>query len=396
MFLPIGDTPNPPGRAYVNWALIGLNVVVFLFVSLPLMSAQPDLNNPLLIDYLNAVGARGNIPVEMILRQVSAYDLFVFEFGYRPAVASLPTLFSAMFLHAGWMHLLGNMLFLYIFGDNVEHRLGRFKYLLTYLAAGVAAALFFALFAPNSQLPMIGASGAISGVLGLYFVWFPRNRVKTFVFFFPFIMQTLLIPCRFVLGFYLVVDNLLPFLLRGSEGGGVAHGAHIGGFLAGLGIAWYGDRLTIGFRPRGHKPREKPDTVPGAGSRPETASLERLQKAVAEDRLGDAAGLYARLPARQQRHKVDPQSLLAIGRFLLRQSDWDGALAVFRRFIAEHPSDPAVAEAYLGAGRALMYKPRCLTSSYHYLLSALDTAQTEDQASEIRALIRQVEQQKNA
>jgi rhomboid family protein len=396
MFFPLGDTPNPPGRPYINWALISLNVVVFLVVSLPLMSAQPDLNSPLLIDYLNAVGARGNIPVEAILRQVSAYDLFVFEFGYRPAIASLPTLFSSMFLHAGWLHLLGNMLFLYIFGDNVEHRLGGFKYLLAYLAAGAAAALFFALFAPNSQIPMIGASGAISGVLGLYFVWFPRNRVKTFVFFFPFIMQTLLIPCRFVLGFYLVIDNLLPFLLSRSDGGGVAHGAHIGGFLAGLCIAWYGDRLALGFRQRGRRSQSKPDARPGAPPRTETVSLEHLRQAVAEGRLGDAATLYARLPARQQRCEVEPKSMLAIGRFLLRQSDWDGALAVFRRFIAEYPSDPAIVEAYLGAGRALMYKPRCLTSSYHYLLSALDTAQTEAQASEIRALLRQVEQQKGA
>jgi rhomboid family protein len=394
MFFPLGDTPNPPGRAYVNWGLIGLNVGVFLFVSLPLMSAHPDLNNPLLTDYLNAVGVRGNIPVEMILRQVRAYDLFVFEYGYRPAVASLPTLFSSMFLHAGWLHLFGNMLFLYIFGDNVEHRLGGVKYLLTYLATGAAAALFFALFAPHSQIPMIGASGAISGVLGLYFVWFPRNRVRTFVFFFPFIMQTLLIPCRFVLGFYLIVDNLLPFLLGGSDGGGVAHGAHIGGFLAGLGIAWYGDRLA-GFRQRERNAPAMPDQSTEARARPGTALFEHLQKAVAEDRLGDAADLYARLPARQQRHEVDPKSLLAIGRFLLRQSDWDGALSVFRRYIAEHPSDPAVVEAYLGAGRALMYKPRCLTSSYHYLLSALDTAQTEQQASEIRALIRQIEQQKD-
>jgi len=322
-------------------------------------------------------------------------DLFVFEYGYRPALASVPTLFSSMFLHGSWMHLLGNMLFLYIFGDNVEHRLGGIKYLLAYLGTGVAAALFFALFAPNSQVPMIGASGAISGILGLYFIWFPRNRVKTFVFFFPFIMQTLLIPCRFVLGFYLLIDNLLPFLLSGSAGGGVAHGAHIGGFAAGLGFAWYSDRTGFGLGSMKRKPAS--NSVADAAGVPhrESPSVELLQQAVADREYAEAAELYARLPARQQR-QVDRNSLLSIGQFLLAQSDWDGAISMFRRFIAEYPSDPTIADAYLGAGRALMHKPRCLTSSYHYLLSALDTAQSEQQIIEIRRLLRLVEQEKGA
>jgi len=395
MFLPIGDTPNPPGRPLVTWALIAINVIVFVLVTLPLSGAAPDMNNPLLLDYLRAMGVQGSVPVDEILRRVSAYDLFVFEYGYRPAVAALPTLFSSMFLHSGWMHLLGNMLFLFIFGDNVEHRLGGLWYLLSYLATGVAAALFFALFAPGSQIPMIGASGAISGVLGLYFLWFPRNRVKTFVFFFPFIMQTLLIPCRYVLGFFLIVDNLLPFLFSGSGGGGVAHGAHIGGFVAGLGIAWAGDQFSLKknvYKPDRPRQRATVSDLP----RREAASISGLQQAVAAGRFGEAAALYARLPARQQRLEVDRKTLLVIGEFLLGQSDWDGALALFRRFIAEHPTDPRVAEAYLGAGRALMHKPRCLTSSYHYLLSALDTAQSDQQQDEIRRLLRLVEQRKDS
>jgi rhomboid family protein len=395
MFLPIGDTPNPPGRPFVTWALIAINVIVFVLVTLPLSGTAPDLNNPALLDYLRAMGAQGSVPVEAILQKVSAYDLFVFEYGYRPAVAALPTLFSSMFLHAGWLHLLGNMLFLYIFGDNVEHRLGHLRYLLSYLATGVAAALFFALFAPGSQIPMIGASGAISGVLGLYFLWFPRNRVKTFVFFFPFIMQTLLIPCRYVLGFFLIVDNLLPFLLGGSGGGGVAHGAHIGGFIAGLGIAWAGDRFRLKKVTRKPAEDRQRSTVTDMPRR-EAASITSLHQAVSAGRFGEAAALYARLPARQQRLEVDRKALLAIGEFLLGQSDWNGALGLFRRFIAEHPSDPRVVEAYLGAGRALMHKPRCLTSSYHYLLSALDTAQTDRQKDEIRSLLRLVEQRKDS
>jgi membrane associated rhomboid family serine protease len=147
-----------------------------------------------------------------------------------------------MFLHGGWMHLAGNMLFLYIFGNNVEARLGSVPYLLVYLLTGVTATLFFAAFAPGSQIPLVGASGAISGVLGCYFLWFPRNRVKTFIFLFPFLMTTVLLPARLVLGVYLILDNLLPFIINGGAGAGVAHGAHIGGFLGGLGLAYGFDR----------------------------------------------------------------------------------------------------------------------------------------------------------
>jgi membrane associated rhomboid family serine protease len=243
MFLPIGDTPNPRGVPYVNTLLIGVNVAVFLLVSLPLTFARPDLNDPLLFEYLRAIGARGSIPTQTILQQVSAYDLFIFRYGYRPSDPSLTTLFTAMFLHGGWLHLVGNMLFLWIYGDNVEHRLGRTGYLLVYLGSGVAATLFFAVFVPGSDVPMVGASGAISGILGFYYLWFPRNQVKVFIFLFPFIMNTFLLPARLVLGIYLLVDNLFPFLINSGAATGVAHGAHIGGFVAGLALAFGIERL---------------------------------------------------------------------------------------------------------------------------------------------------------
>jgi membrane associated rhomboid family serine protease len=237
MLLPIGDTPNPRMTPYIRNLLIIANIAVFLLVTLPLSFSRPDLTDPMLMEYLRVVGARGRIPVDLIMEHVSAYDLFVFRWGFRPSEFSIPTLFTSMFLHGSWLHLLGNMLFLWIFGDNVEARLGRIGFLLTYLATGVAATLFFTIFVPGSEVPLIGASGAISGVLGCYFLWFPRNQVRTFIFLFPFLITTILIPARLVLGFYLVVDNLLPFLVDVGGGGGVAHGAHIGGFLAGLAIA---------------------------------------------------------------------------------------------------------------------------------------------------------------
>ncbi|MFO7983595.1 MAG: rhomboid family intramembrane serine protease [Desulfuromonadales bacterium] len=236
MFLPVGDTPNPSKAAWITWALMALNIGVFLLVSLPLMTAAPDTTDPLYTTFIEVMSRRG-VDMQQLRQQVSAYDLFVFRYGFRPADASLVTLFSSLFLHASWFHLIGNMIYLWIFGNNVEARLGHIGFLGAYLASGVVATLFFSFFVPGSQVPMLGASGAISGVLGCYFVWFPRNQVKVFIFLFPIIMDVVLIPAPLVLGLYLLVDNLLPFLVNAGGGSGVAHGAHIGGFLGGLLIA---------------------------------------------------------------------------------------------------------------------------------------------------------------
>ncbi len=389
MFLPIGDTPNPPGRPYVNYLLIGLNVAVFLGVSLPLMLRRPDLNDPVLLDYLRAVGARGTISARQILQHVSAYDLFTFRYGFRPAAPSLLTLFSSLFLHGGWLHILGNMLFLWIFGDNVEYRLGRLGYLLTYLGTGVAATLFFALFVPHSPVPLIGASGAISGVLGCYFLWYPRNRVKTFVFLFPFIIGTYLIPARLVLGFFLLIDNLLPFLMTGGSGSGVAHGAHIGGFLAGLGAAWVVDRLA-------HHPLRAPGRfqagVEPAEEAPRTQDRAgQIADSIATGQLQRAAGLYLDTPDRAARQAVAAEDVLAIGHYLLDRQLYAQALGLFRRFIAERAGDPQVDRAYLGAGLAMMRQPRGLTSAYHYFLAAADAARTPQTAEAARRQLRVIE-----
>ena len=128
MIFPLADTPNPPGRAYVNWTLIALNVVVYLLVSLPAMFGKVDLQDPLLLEYLRVVGALGKVSARDVYQNISQYDLLVFEYGFRPAVFSPLTLITSLFLHGGFMHLAGNMLFLFIFGDNVEFRLGRMSY----------------------------------------------------------------------------------------------------------------------------------------------------------------------------------------------------------------------------------------------------------------------------
>lgn len=239
MFIPVGDIPNSQKWPVVNILLILINAAVFVAITLPLSGKGVSPTDPVLLEYMRALApSLGQLNAGELAKHLSAYDLFVFQWGFKPSDPQARDLFVAMFLHAGWLHFLGNMLFLWIFGDNVEHRMGRVLYLLTYLATGAAATLFFAAFVTGSSAPLIGASGAISGVLGLYFAWFPHNRVKTFIFLFPIVMQTIQVPARFMLGFYLLVDNLLPFVASGPRDSGVAHGAHIGGFMAGLAIGW--------------------------------------------------------------------------------------------------------------------------------------------------------------
>lgn len=390
MLLPIGDVPNPKTRPYVNWLLIGINVAVFVFVTLPLSMARPDINDPALLEYLNLLGARGNWSPQMVYQHVSAYDLTVFRYGFRPAEFSLLSMFTAMFMHAGWMHLAGNMLFLWIYGDNVEHRLGHFGYLLAYLGAGVTATIFFSLFVPHSQIPMLGASGAISGVLGFYFLWFPRNRIKVFVFLFPLVVTTVLIPSRIVLGVYLIIDNVLPFMVGSSEGSGVAYGAHIGGFLAGLALALAVDRLPGLLQMKG--------TTPNVGRKRANLvdAVTDIVRSIDRGDLAHATKRYLQMNSSIQRGQLSTANILSVGEFLLASGSNDEALTVFRRLISERPGDKGLDRAYLGAGRALLYKPLGETSAWHYFISALDLAQTPEVAEDARRYMAMIKaRQKN-
>jgi membrane associated rhomboid family serine protease len=146
----------------------------------------------------------------------------------------------AMFLHAGWAHILGNMLYLWIFGDNVEDRMGHVRYLVFYLACGWAAAYAHIWSDPNSKIPSLGASGAIAGVLGAYFTLYPRARVVTLL---PlgFFAQLVQLPAVFFLGFWFLQQFLAgawSLAVKTAQGGGVAWFAHIGGFVAGLLLVW--------------------------------------------------------------------------------------------------------------------------------------------------------------
>ena len=144
----------------------------------------------------------------------------------------ITSIFSSMFVHAGILHIGGNMLFLYIFGDNIEYRFGRGKYLALYLFWGLVAGFVHILSDPSSSAPAIGASGAISGVLGAYLVIFPNAKVVTLMFF-GFFIRVIRLSAKWYLPFWFVFQNVLPVLV-GSNGSGVAFFAHIGGFLIGM------------------------------------------------------------------------------------------------------------------------------------------------------------------
>jgi membrane associated rhomboid family serine protease len=160
---------------------------------------------------------------------------FVFTWGLVPAYFSWITLVSSMFLHGGFLHFAGNMLYLWIFGDNVEDRMGHGRFLTFYLLCGAAAALAQTYTNPGSLVPMVGASGAIAGVMGAYFVLYPHSRIVTLVPIFFFI-QILEIPAIFFLGIWFLMQfvNGLGSIAVTADGGGVAFWAHVGGFVAGF------------------------------------------------------------------------------------------------------------------------------------------------------------------
>jgi membrane associated rhomboid family serine protease len=211
--LPIGDEREPGGgAAVVTWTLIALNAVAF-FLELGQPSGQA------LQSFIQAWGV---VPREYS----AARDLA----PYIP-VPFWATLFTSMFLHGGFAHLGGNMLYLWIFGDNVERRLGSGRFLFFYLACGVAAAFAHIVFNSRSGVPTVGASGAISGVLGGYLLLFPQNRVRVMTS-----AGVTAVPAVVMLGLWILIQFVSGFgtIAQTEETGGVAYMAHIGGFLAGM------------------------------------------------------------------------------------------------------------------------------------------------------------------
>jgi membrane associated rhomboid family serine protease len=211
--IPIGDE-LPTRRAPVaTWAILTACVAVFLW--------QVSLDER---DGVRAIHAFGMIPATLFGQARLA-----------PELARVPpelTVLTSLFLHGGWLHLLGNLLYLWVFGNNVEDAMGRLRYSVFYAVCGVAAALAQAVPAPDSPVPMVGASGAISGVLGAYLLLFPRARVRVFAPSFGG-SHTVRLPAAWVLLTWFLLQ-LVPALTTSGDEGGIAFGAHVGGFAAGV------------------------------------------------------------------------------------------------------------------------------------------------------------------
>src|SRR5437867_9412966 len=211
--IPLRDENPSQTTAGVTVALIAVNVAAFVYE----LMLGPDLRDFML--------QWGTVP-DRFVQALSG--------GGESLVAAGLPLATSMFLHGGWLHLIGNMWYLWIFGDNVEDRMGHTLYLIFYLAAGFVSGLLHVFFNPTTRLPAVGASGAIAGVLGAYLVAFPRARVITLVPLFPF-FQVIALPAVVVLGFWIVMQFFSGALALGyGSGGGVAWWAHVGGFAFGF------------------------------------------------------------------------------------------------------------------------------------------------------------------
>ena len=205
MFFPYKDDNPRVLVPYVTYGILGINILVFIGQIL-LSISDPDLGTAI-----------------------------IYTFGFVPAKFSIITIITSMFIHGGLAHIIGNMWFLWLFGDNVESVLGRLKYFLFYMVCGIGAALGQFLISTSSQVPMVGASGAIAGILGAYMIQFPKARVHVLVIL--IFITTIAVPAQIVLGLWFLMQLTGGLGTLGMDTtGGVAWFAHVGGFISGVGL----------------------------------------------------------------------------------------------------------------------------------------------------------------
>jgi hypothetical protein len=195
---------------------------------------------------------------------------------------------------------------------------------------------------------------------------------------FPFFMNVFMVPARVVLGLYLLADNLLPFLIARGTGGGVAHGAHIGGFLAGLAVAWVMDRRQV----TGHPPEYR---AVSAAAESEETPAHSLAQAIARGDFATAAQAYFTLAPDQTRRVLQPEDSLALADWLQQNGHPRAALTVYRRHLRDYPEGPGAAEAHVGAGSVQLNSPSLATSAHHHFLDALDLDPSSETAARARA-----------
>lgn len=212
--LPLADNNPALIKPYVTIAIIVICIIIYIWQ----VSLSSDSN-------IHAIYNLGVIPSVLLANKQLATDISLFP--------QWLTLISSMFLHGSWMHLIGNMLFLWMFGNNIESAMGHIRFIVFYLICGVTAALIMALLASQSTIPMIGASGAISGVLGAYLILYPFARVLILI---PvgLLPLTLHLPAIVILGLWFLLQLSISILSHTQTDGGIAWEAHIGGFIVGL------------------------------------------------------------------------------------------------------------------------------------------------------------------
>ena len=225
--IPISDDNPRVGFPLATTAIIGLNALVWIFIQ--------GLGDPRALAESMCMYAL--IPGELF-SNVPEGTVVPIGRGLACELEGSPrpfTIVSSMFMHGGWFHIIGNMWFLWIFGDNVEDEMGPVRFTIFYLLCGLAAAFAQSLINPDSVIPMVGASGAIGGVMGGYALLFPKVRVKLLIFL-GFYVTVLAVPAIYMLGYWFLLQLLMALPTLGTDQGGVAFWAHMGGFLAGIGL----------------------------------------------------------------------------------------------------------------------------------------------------------------
>ena len=246
--IPVGDSPRRSITPWVTYAIVAVNLAVWIWVLLlddSLAGGRRALNQEAQAQaaqdcygLVTAPTDREEFYCRWSLQPGEFFDNARDDLEYpsRSRAEIWLSILTSMFMHAGWLHILGNMLFLWVFGDNVEDRFGHLGFLLFYLASGIAAALTQGAIDPNSVIPVVGASGAVAGVLGAYLVFFPKATVNVVIPFFILIFIPLPVPAVLMIGLWFL-QNLFAGIASVTDeaavGGGVAFFAHIGGFLFG-------------------------------------------------------------------------------------------------------------------------------------------------------------------
>ena len=316
MLLPIGDD-NPRERTpFVHYAILGVNVAVFLY---------------------------------MLTLSDAGMNAFFLRWGMRPDHFSLVTLFTSVYLHAGLGHIFGNMLFLWIVGDNVEDRMGHVGYLIFYHAAGAAATLAYVAFTPDVTVPLVGASGAISAVMGAYAVFFPNAKIKIWYWIFLFFTNIIYVSAKWAVALWFLEQVLLRLLVGRA---GIAYEAHIGGLLFGVAVALALKGLVL-------KPvdpaRRIVDTGEGeraAAAPPETAGVAaaEISEALDAGQADEAFRLFTRSAGGADAEPVGEFTLARLGAALMGAGAYGPASRVYEEMLRSWPSGPLSPEAAFRLG----------------------------------------------